>query len=110
MTHEATVFLSERIVVRPVDDATEVVPLVHAAELNTIAQPDRYPSGQVDVVCNQQRLSAAKPDNEALMTRAVVIVRQQAHDATRIFDPAISVGLAITLLNTRLTLRSMAPS
>ncbi len=110
MTHEAAVFLSERVVVRPVNEAAEVIPFVDAAELDAIAQPDGNSSGQVNVVCDQQRLSATEPDDEALMARAVVVILEQAYDAARVLDPAVGVRLAIALLNTRFTLRSMAPS
>ena len=102
--------ISERVVVRPVYEAAEVVPFVNAAELNTIAQPDGYSSGQVDIVRDQECLSASEPNDEALMTRAVIVILEQAYDAARVLDPALRVGPAIALLNARFTLRLTAPS
>ncbi len=44
------------------------------------------------------------------MAGAIVVIREQAYDAARVFDPAIRVGLAITLLNKQFTPQSTGPS
>ena len=60
--------------VRPVHQAAEVVPLVHAAELHAISKADRYTVGQVDVMRNQQRVATAQLQDEALVTIAVAVI------------------------------------
>ncbi len=41
---------------RPVNDPALTIPLVHTAETDTIANPDRRTVCNVEVVCNQKRL------------------------------------------------------
>ena len=41
----------------PVHETAQLVPLVHAAKIDTIAQPDGNPSGQVAVVRNEYRFA-----------------------------------------------------
>jgi len=43
-----------RVVVRPMHQATKLIPFVHTAKLHAIAESDRYAFRQVYVVRNQQ--------------------------------------------------------
>ena len=60
----------------PVHQPPEVVPFVHTAKFEPIAQADRHPFGQVDIVGDQQRAALRKLQNEALMAISVAIVGQ----------------------------------
>ena len=59
---------------RPVHQAAEIVPLVHAAKLEPVAQSERDPLCQVDVVCDQQGLTVPHANNEPLMPGIVIVV------------------------------------
>ena len=66
--------------VRPVHQSTEVIPFVHAANVNAVTHTNGNAIGEIDVVCYQQGLAIADIDNEALMTRVIIVVRQEAAD------------------------------
>jgi hypothetical protein len=68
--------------VRPVKNAALSVPLVFSAHTNSIPCRQRHPARQIDVVRNQESLIRAAPDDEALMTRAPIVVRQHCFDDT----------------------------
>jgi hypothetical protein len=70
-----------------VDQAAEVVPLVHAPHSYAITHADRDALRKIDVVGNQQCLAIADVDDETLVTRTVVVITQQAADEARDFDP-----------------------
>lgn len=40
------------IVVRPVHEATKVIPLVHPPKLNTVSHAERHSLREVDIVCD----------------------------------------------------------
>ena len=68
--------------VRPVNQATLVIPLVHAAKSHTIAEPDGHAFREIKIVSEQYCLAIAEINNKALMTRAFAAVTQQAsHEA-----------------------------
>ena len=73
--------------VRPMDDAAFFIPDILTIKAKVI--PDLQ-SGDarrnVDVVCNQQRLSRCKLNDESLVSRSVHIVRQNANHRTLAFD------------------------
>ena len=73
--------------VRPVHQTAEIVPLIHAAYANTIAKTERHVFRDIDVVGDQQGPAITYVDNEPLVTRAVVIIRQKAADEALDFDP-----------------------
>jgi hypothetical protein len=64
---ETAVYDTERIVVRPVQQASEFIPLVHTAKLNPIADADRQSVGEIDVVRNQQGLAVTHIEDETLV-------------------------------------------
>lgn len=66
--------------VRPVHQSTEVIPLVHAANVNAVTHTNGNAIGEINVVRYQQGLAIADIDNEALVTRVVIVVRQEAAD------------------------------
>ena len=82
-----------RVVVRPVHQATELIPLVHAADLNPVTHANRDSRGKIDVMSNQQRAIATGINNEALMAQAIVIVRQQPFHEACDLDPATGIAL-----------------
>ena len=63
----ATRFVAHRIAVRPVHQSAAFVPLVHAAKSQSIAEADRHPVGQIDVMSDQQRMTIAQLQDHALM-------------------------------------------
>ena len=71
----------------PVHESTEVVPLIEAAHIDTVSHSNRDAFGQFDIVCDQERLSIANVDDEALMPRTVFVITQKAADEARDFDP-----------------------
>lgn len=71
----------------PMDQAAKVIPLVHPSHPDAITHAQRHALCEIDIVCNQQRTAATDIDNETLMARAVVVVRQQPPDEARNFDP-----------------------
>ena len=93
VAHPTAVLDSQRIMVRPVHQSAEIIPFVHATEMDPVAERQRYPVGKIDVVSNQERLAIAQLDDKALMLRSIVIIRQQAPDETRVFDPDYDVRL-----------------
>ena len=59
---------------RPVHQPTEIVPLIHSAKHDSVADADRHAFGEVDVVCDQYRAAIAQLNNKSLVTRSIVIV------------------------------------
>ncbi len=53
---------------RPVHEAAKVIPFVPAAKPQAVAEADRYPFGQVDIVRDQERLTACYPQHESLVS------------------------------------------
>ena len=78
---------------RPVHEAPEVVPLVHTAHGDAIAEPDGDACRELEVVGDQERLPVADIDDESLVTRVVAIVMQQAADEARNLDPPPVIAL-----------------
>lgn len=64
----ATLFDAHWVIVCPVHQAAEFIPLVHAAKLHPIAHAQRHTPGQVDVVRNQQALPIRQSQNKSLMS------------------------------------------
>ena len=65
-----------RIMVRPMNDASFVVPLVFTIERDCVALPERGDSGgKIDIVSDEQCLSGLQLDNESLMPAPIVVVR-----------------------------------
>jgi hypothetical protein len=100
----ATVLFTLRVRVRPVHQATLIIPLVNAAKADSVAHADGHALRQVEVVGNQQRLAARQLQYEPLVPGALMIVRDQADDDAGVFDPAVVVRLFITLLYARIIL------
>ena len=60
--------MAHRIVMGPMDESAEIIPLVHAPKRQPIAQADRDAISKVDVVCDQQRIATAKLQDKALVS------------------------------------------
>ena len=86
---EATVLDFEGIEVGPVDQATQIVPLVHATKLNPVAQSHRYTFCEIDVVRDQHCLAVPHIEDEALMPGTLMIIGYQApHDPIALYPGA----------------------
>ena len=107
VTDPTTILDALRIVVRPVHEPAEIVPLVHAANPDTIAHAERHALGQVDIVGNQQGPVVADIDDEPLVAGAVVVVMQKAVDEAGNFDPPPVIAFRET---DAFSSRSAAPS
>ena len=81
--------------VRPVQESAEIVPFVQAAHAHAVAHADGHAFSQVGIVRDQQRLAIADVDDEALVPRAIMVIRQKAADEARDFDPPPVFGLAV---------------
>jgi hypothetical protein len=76
-----------RISMRPVDDASPLIPLILAAELDVISSLQRSnPIGQLDVVRDQDCFPGRHPDDESLVRAAIAIVGQDLRDLTTTLD------------------------
>lgn len=67
MANPATVVDTHGVVVRPVNQAAEVVPLVQAAKGNSIAQPQRNAPTYIEIIRDQQRLPPGGLQYETLV-------------------------------------------
>ena len=81
---------------RPVHQSTEIIPLIHAADLYTIPQANGHPLCQVNVVCDEQGLAVTDVDDKALVARSVVIIRQDSRHDTLDVDPRPRIALVKT--------------
>jgi len=80
MLYPATRVVPLRIMVRPVHHTAFRVPFKFAIKADRITRSQRIDARrQVDVVCDEQRLSGIQPNNEALMAAAIVVVGQELH-------------------------------
>ena len=82
---------------RPVNEPTQIIPFVHAADQHSVTHAEGNAFRQVDVVRYQQRAAIADIDNESLMSRTVIIVGQQAPHEALDFDPAAVIAFLIRL-------------
>ena len=110
VANPTAVFNALRVIVSPVHEPAQVVPLVHTAKIDTITQPDGNPSGQVYVVCNKHRLAILQSQYEPLVPSAVIVVRDQPFDEPGALDPGAGVPLAVEIADAISTRRSAVPS
>ncbi len=62
---------------RPVDYAALRIPLIFATELDGISdRKSGHSTGNINVMCYQQRLPRCQPNYESLVPASVIIVRQ----------------------------------
>jgi hypothetical protein len=74
VAHPATLFVFERVVVRPVQEPAEIVPLVHAAHLDAITHAERHAFCKINVVDDQQGFAIADIDDKPLVLRVFVVI------------------------------------
>ena len=79
-----------RIPMRPMNDSAFVVPFELAMQLDVRGRSYWYSSRQIDIVRHQKSLAGCQPDDESLMPRPVIIIRQDAVDDT-FFEPALRI-------------------
>lgn len=60
---------------RPVHETAQIVPFIHAPDLDAIAQSYGYRVSEVDIVRDQQRCTAADINDEALVARTIIVIR-----------------------------------
>lgn len=71
------------IVMSPMDDTSFRVPLVFPSERNTVAFPKRRnPRRKIDVMRYQNRLTGRQTDDKALMTTALIVIREYFYDGS----------------------------
>ena len=79
--------------------ATQIIPLIHTTHVYAITHAERHSFGQIDVVCDQQAASIAYVNDEPLVPRAIIIIRQQAaHEASDLY-PATVIALLVRLVH-----------
>ena len=71
----------------PVNQPAEIIPLVHTPEPDAVSESHLYPLCNVYVVRNEECLPRADIENKALVTRAILVIRQQALHEARCLDP-----------------------
>ena len=86
--NESAILDTVRIMMCPVNQSAELIPLVHTPELDTVSESHRHPLCNVYVVSNKERLPIADIENKALVPRAILVIRQQALHEARCLDPA----------------------
>ncbi len=85
--YPATVLDALRIVMSPVHEPSKLVPLVHTTHFDAIADAKRHAFGQIEIMRDQQRPAVTDIDDESLVTRAVIVVMQEAADEAFYFGP-----------------------
>jgi len=61
--------------VRPMYQATQVIPFVHASNPHAVAQAQGHAFREVQIVRDQQGPAITDVENKTLMARAIVVVR-----------------------------------
>ena len=74
--------------------AAQLLPLVHAAKSNPVADAERYPFCKIGIVGNQDGLAVADIQDETLMTAAIAVIRKEPNHKARTLDPGIGILLA----------------
>jgi hypothetical protein len=100
VTDIATVLDTLGIVVSPVHEPTEIIPLVHTSYLDPVTDSDRHGFGEVDVMGDKQGFAIPDVQDETLVPGTVVVVRQQPHDDTPEFNPGSCIRLFETTTHT----------
>ena len=89
----------------PVHEPAQVVPLVHTPERDTVAQTDRHPPCNVQVVRNEYRLPAGQLHYKSLVPRVLAVVGQQSDYVARILDPVAVIAFAVGTSDIDVSLR-----
>jgi len=77
---------------RPVHEAAQVVPFVHATNVYPVAHANGNTLGEVNVVGDEQGSAGAYIQYEPLVPRAIVVIRQQAFDQAADFNPRARIA------------------
>ena len=76
---------------RPVHEAAQIVPFVHATNVYPVAHANGNTFREVNIVGDKQGPAGADIQYESLVPRAIVVIRQQALDQAADFDPRARV-------------------
>lgn len=71
----------------PVNQAAEIVPFIHAAKCNSIANANWHTLRQVNIVSDQYSLPIAHVQDESLMARPIIVVADYPCNDTRTVNP-----------------------
>jgi len=76
----------------PVKNPALPVPLILSSHLDLVALASRHAGGKIDIVAHQDRVARIEAEDEALMTRAFVVVPQKLlHSPLDLYDEAGTV-------------------
>ncbi len=77
MLQPTTNMAATGVMVRPVENATFFIPLVFATKRDGVPSAQAAdPRSQINVMRDQQRLAVTEPQDEPLMSRSLVVIRQ----------------------------------
>lgn len=76
---------------RPVHEAAQVVPFVHATNVHPVAHANGNTLGEVNIVGDKQGPAGTYIQYESLVPRTIVVIRQQAFDQAADFNPRARV-------------------
>ena len=94
----------------PVHEPAQVVPFEHSPESDAVADADRHPPCDIDVVRNQYRLPARQLHYESLVPRFLAVVRQQPDYVARVLDPVAVIALTVGTSDTDVSLQKSEPA
>jgi len=97
VANKAAFFDTQGIVVGPMHKTAQIVPFIHAANAHTITETDRHSFRKIDIVGDQQRFTVTDIEDKTLVSRTVIVVRQQLYHDAPDLDPATSIGFAKTI-------------
>jgi hypothetical protein len=86
-----------------VHESAEVVPLEHAPEPHAITETDRDPLREIDVVSDQDGLAVGQLQDESLMARAFVVIRDQPLDESRVLYPTPRIVILVACFDYQTT-------
>ena len=89
-----------RIMVGPVNYTTLVIPFIFSLESDGISRLQGcYPRCHIDIVGDEQCLSGIQSENEALMTTALVVIREYPDYRPLAADLYIALVLPVSVTN-----------
>ena len=97
ISNVAAVLDAQRVVMRPVHQTTQIIPLVNAADIDAVSHAQGHSLREIDVMRDQECASTADIDDESLMPGSIVVIGQKAPDKTGDFDPASIIAFFVGL-------------
>ena len=72
---------------RPVNHATTVIPLIATTQCQRQTLTRRYAPSQVNIMCDQYAVTVIEFENKFLVARSFIIISQHTNDTTAGFKP-----------------------